>query len=609
MIKKKILMAPLDPVHDIGLKIINRGLREAGHETILLQPDLPIEEIIQEIIDKKADTVLISRTLGYGVADLLSRFIDLADAAGLRDHIRMAIGGMAIRPELAQELGFDAGFGPGTTVEETLAFVEGREYVPDASASLKTRKDITEGYTYTFKHDKIKRLLDEITPALREWAESMTSPGVQRAEVREQLWDVDRWRAYDRMTEFEKAYPELCGDLVRNFYEKGELHPKTRRFTKNDVEELEAYLERTKQHMVTPKLQRTLKKPVVFNQYGTGCPYMDIAHIKVSEAWGADGVVHFDPSWGARTEGFFDGFITHQEDGTVITPANLNRIYNALEPSTIWQVRAHRGLNTPETVVLAGKIGAHMTKINMCYGSLGAGTDPERLTVDGVAAMKYAKKYNMPFDIVTNDELCGVPAHKAFAGILILAHLAVSLGCRPVLQPLFCYSPEVMISRQMDDNYVDFNAAKILALRSIVDAPIWPGAPIGFLTQTEDRVQSSASTAFHASMAAMLGVDAISIASSDEAYSGGPITLAPKVDTLRATAEGFRFFGHTKLEYSANAKLWADELVDGIEKVLEQVAGKESFVQALYDGVLGSREDGAYPGRSGRGTVSPKIYK
>jgi hypothetical protein len=99
---------------------------------------------------------------------------------------------------------------------------------------------------------------------------------------------------------------------------------------------------------------------------------MDIAHIKVSEAWGADGVVHFDPSWGARTEGFFDGFITHQEDGTVITPANLNRIFNALEPSTIWQVRAHRGLNTPETVVLAGKIGAHMTKINMCYGSLGA---------------------------------------------------------------------------------------------------------------------------------------------------------------------------------------------------------------------------------------------
>jgi hypothetical protein len=105
----------------------------------------------------------------------------------------------------------------------------------------------------------------------------------------------------------------------------------------------------------------------------------------------------------------------------------------------------------------------------------------------------------------------------------------------------------------------------------------------------------------------MLGVDAISIASSDEAYSGGPITLAPKIDTLRATAEGFRFFGHSQMEVSKNARLWADEIVEGIEQVLEEVAQKGSFVQALYDGVLGSREDGAYPGRSGRGTVSPRV--
>jgi hypothetical protein len=358
--------------------------------------------------------------------------------------------------------------------------------------------------------------------------------------------------------------------------------------------------------MNTPRIQHTLEKPIVFNQYGTGCPIMDIAHIKVSEAWGADGVVHFDPSWGARTEGLFDGFLTHSEDGTVITPDNLHRIRSALEPSTIWQVRAHRGLNTPETVVLAGKIGAHMTKINFCYGSLGAGTDPERLTVDAFHAMRYAKKYDLPFDVVTNEELCGVPAHKAFAGMLIVAHLALSLGCRPVLQPLFCYSPEVMIGRQMEDNYVDFNAAKILALRSIVDAPIWPGAPIAFLTQTEDRVQSSAATAFHASLSAMLGVDAISIASSDEAYSGGPITVSAKVDTLRAVAEGFRFHGRSAFTPSQTARRWAQDMVLGIEQVLTQVAQREDFVSALYDGLLGSREDGAYPGRAGARTVTKR---
>jgi len=187
--------------------------------------------------------------------------------------------------------------------------------------------------------------------------------------------------------------------------------------------------------------------------------------------------------------------------------------------------------------------------------------------------------------------------------MLICAHLGVKLGGRPILQPLFCYSPEVMIGGQMKDNYVDFNTAKVLALRAIIDAPIWPGAPIGFLTQTEDRVQSSASTAYHASLAAMLQVDAISIASSDEAYSGGPITVPAKIDTLRAVAEGFRFFGHSKMEISKQAKTWSEEIIDGIEDVLTKVVETHDFVKAIYDGVLGSKEDGAYPGRAGQNTV------
>ncbi|MDL2300163.1 cobalamin-dependent protein [Clostridiaceae bacterium OttesenSCG-928-D20] len=598
---KKVLLAPVDPVHDIALKMINRTLKEAGHETILLPPDLPSEQIIKTAINERVDVVFLSRTLGYGVAELLARFADMADAAGLKAKI--AIGGMAIRPQMAQELGFAAGFGPGTTMEETLAFVEDRPYIKDLSVQQKKRKDITGGHSYEYKNKRIEALLDKIATQAIAWANSHTSPAVKRAAAREELWNADKWRAYEDMSVFTNEYAALCGDGVRAFYEKGELHPKTRRFTKSDVEDLEKYLRRTKKHMQPITIQHTLKKPVIFNQYGTGCPYMDITHIKVSEGWGADGVVHFDPSWGARTEGLYDGFITHKEDGTVITPANLNRIYSSLEPGTLWQVRAHRGLNTPETVVLAAKIGAHLTKINICYGSLGAGTDPARMTVDGVSSIKYAAKYGLPFDVVTNEELCGVPAFKAFAGMLAVSHIGKLLGARPVLQPLFCYSPEVMIGGQMADNYVDFNTAKILALREIIDAPIWPGAPIGFLTQTEDRVQSSTSTALHSGLAAMLGVDAISIASADEAYSGGPITVPSKVDTLRSTAEAFRFFGNSKLEISKNAELWTDQLVEQIEGVLQEAVNTGDFVEALNKGVFGNTEDGAYPGRAGRGTV------
>ncbi len=606
MNSKKVLLVPLDPVHDVGLKMIRRGLDDAGHETILLPPDLPVHEIVQEIVKLEVDTVLVSRTLGYGVAELLANFVDLLDAVGVRSRINLGLGGMAIRAELAAELGFDAGFGPGTTIEEAVAFVENREYVEGAQKVVKNKQDLTEGYSYAYRHLGIKTKLDLIVEMILNWAVNKTSPGVRRAAVREELWDIKRWRNYESMTDFYNEYMLYCDDLAKNYFEKGILHPKTRRFTKEEMNSSEEYVRRNKVVIKIPKLQHNRTKPLVFNQYGTGCPFMDIGHIKVSEAWGADGVVHFDPSWGARTEGFLDGFLTHQEDGTVITPANLNRIKMALEESTLWQVRAHRGLNTPETVVLAGKIGADLTKINISYGCLGAGTDPARMTVDGISAIRYATKYNLPFDVVTNEELSGVPAYKAFAGMLITAALGIRLGGRPILQPLFCKSPEVMIGGQMKDNYVEFNAAKILALKQIIDAPIWPGAPVGFLTQTEDRVQSSTSTAFHASLAAMLGVDAVSIASADEAYSGGPISVPSKIDTLRAVGEGFRFFGNTPLATTPQMEAWRDSLVTGIDEVLAKIVDKGDFVQALYDGILGSREDGAYPGRNGKDTVTTR---
>lgn len=600
---RKVLLAPLDPVHDIGLKMIKKALVQKGIEIHLLPPDSPLEEVIRIGLDGGFDTLLLSRTLGYGVAELLARFIDLADAAGLRENVRIGIGGMAIRPELAAELGFDAGFGPGTTVEEAVAFVEGREYNPQEAYVKKEKRDFTAGYGYGYKNQKIEKLLEIISEQIMTWSKGKTSPGIERARLRDEVWDYQAFINGNGNEKFFEKYIEYCDQIPKEYYLLGKNHPKTRELTKNEIVDLEGYLAEVKDRMKIKIIQHGRKLPVIWNQYGTGCPIMDITHIKASESWGADGVVHFDPSWGARTEGFLDGELSHQEDGTVITPRNLLRIKNALEKSTLWQVRAHRGLNTAETVVLAGKIGADLTKINICYGSLSAGTDPARLTLDGYHAIKYAAKYKMPFDVVTNEELAGVPAYKAFAGMLIVADLAVRLGARPILQPLFAYSPEVMISGQMKDNYVDFNAAKIYALHSIIDAPVWPGAPIGFLTQTEDRVQSSMATALHAMLAASLNVDAVSIASSDEAYSGGAISIPSRIDTLRSVEEGLRFMGSAGIRPTEKADIWGKEITGGIEEVLEQVAKKGDFVQSLYDGLLGDREDGAYPGRAGKGSV------
>ena len=605
MTQKRILLAPLDPVHDIGIKMINKVLEDNGHITYLLPPDRKTEEIVKEAENFEAEYILISRTLGYRVEELLSKFVDLLEASGIREHVKLVIGGMAIKPELAQELGFDAGFGAGTDIEEVLAYIEDRKYVKAEHTTVKEKTDMTDGYSYQVHYDDINKLLEQITDKLLKWSKDKTSPAVERAKIREKILQKSREGAAEKdLKHYWLKYAEYCDPEIASWYKEGKIHEKANQLTEADQQSLRNYVERVETDQNPRMIQHDKSQPQVFVQYGTGCPFMDIAHIKLAEGWGADGVVHFDPSWNSRTEGLLEGFLTHQDDGSLITPENLQEIKYSLNPATLWQVRAHRGLNTPETVVNAGFVNADLTKINIAYGSLGAGTDPARLTIDGIKSIQYASRFNIPFDVVTNEELCGVPAYKAFASMIIGAYLARKLGGKPILQPLFCYSPEVMINGYMEENYVDFNAAKIYALKEIMDAPIWPGAPIGFLTHTEDRVQASTTTALHAGLAASLGVDGISISSSDEAYSGGPITAPSRIDTLKSTGEINRFLGKSLIQPTEKAERFKEDLLQGIKGKLKEVNEMDNFVAALYEGVVGSSEDGAYPGRSGRGTVT-----
>lgn len=610
IVPKKVLLVPLDPVHDVALKIINRRLKERGHKTLLLPPDISIEEIVDQASKVKPDIIMISRTLGYGVAEVLSKLIDLLEVVGIREKTKIVIGGKAIKPELAAELGFDAGFDEKTSYEEAVAFVEGRKYLPKEENIIKKKSDITTGFSYNFQNRKIEKMLNEITEEILDWCKDKTSSGIKRAHLREKMISLKAEQSKtsscnidEKMTEYKKEYLENCGELIIKYYKEGILPKKVRMLTDEERNSLEDYIQKSKKDTGVKKIQHIGTKPLIFFQYGTGCPIMDIVHIKTGEAWGIDGVLHFDPSWAARTEGFLEGLLTHEESGSIITEQNLRKTKLALNDSTLWTVRAHRGLNTPETVVLAGKSGADLTKINIVYGSLNAGTDPSRLTVDGVEAIKLAAKYSIPYDIPANNVLGGIPTYKDFAGMLIIAMVGLKLKAKPILKPLFCYSPDVMITGRMDDNYIDYNAAKIYALRDIVDAPIWAGEPVGFMTHTEDRIQSSITTALHVALANSLGVNVITIASADEAYSRGAISVSSRIDTLRAVKEAFRFFGHVKIKPTAKAKEWAKELVSQIEKVLENVLKKGSFVKALYDGELGNREDGAYPGSAGKDTI------
>ena len=80
---KKILCVPFDPVHDVGIKIIKSELDKNGHQTELLSPDLSPEAIVKIAAKGDYDFILVSRTLGYGVAEMLARFIDMLRPDGV----------------------------------------------------------------------------------------------------------------------------------------------------------------------------------------------------------------------------------------------------------------------------------------------------------------------------------------------------------------------------------------------------------------------------------------------------------------------------------------------------------------------------------------------
>ncbi|MBP1654646.1 MAG: putative b12 binding domain protein, partial [Bacteroidetes bacterium] len=106
-----------------------------------------------------------------------------------------------------------------------------------------------------------------------------------------------------------------------------------------------------------------------------------------------------------------------------------------------------------------------------------------------------------------------------------------------------------------------------------------------------------------AALARTLDVDAITIASTDEAYSRGPICIASRIDSIRAVTEAYRFVGDAGLAPTARADQATDEMIAGITSTLQAVSEAPSLPDAIQAGLLGNTEDGAYPGTFGKGTV------
>ncbi len=123
--KTRILIAkPGLDGHDRGAKFIARALRDEGYEVIYTGIRQTPEAIVQTAIQEDVDFVGLSLLSGAH-NELFPRVVDLLKENGAEDI--KVIGGGIIPEEdipLLKEKGVLAVFGPGTSTEQIVEFIE-----------------------------------------------------------------------------------------------------------------------------------------------------------------------------------------------------------------------------------------------------------------------------------------------------------------------------------------------------------------------------------------------------------------------------------------------------------------------------------------------------
>lgn len=94
-------------IHDIGKNIVAILLRGTGYEVNDLGIDVPTERIVEVVREYKPDFLGLSALLTTTMV-VMGEIIEGLKENGLRDKVKVLIGGAAVSDEYAQEIGADA---------------------------------------------------------------------------------------------------------------------------------------------------------------------------------------------------------------------------------------------------------------------------------------------------------------------------------------------------------------------------------------------------------------------------------------------------------------------------------------------------------------------
>ena len=109
--------------HDRGVKVVARGLRDAGFHVIYAGLWQPPEAVVQAVTDEDADWLGVSMLSGAHMT-LIPRLLELLRQQGLK-HVGVIVGGIIPGGDVAllEQMGVARVFGPGTPIDEIIDFL------------------------------------------------------------------------------------------------------------------------------------------------------------------------------------------------------------------------------------------------------------------------------------------------------------------------------------------------------------------------------------------------------------------------------------------------------------------------------------------------------
>ena len=113
--------------HDRGIKVVARGLRDAGFHVIYSGLWQSPEAVIQAVIDEDADWLGISLLSGAHMT-LIPELLRIRDERGVQ-NVGVIVGGIVPEDDAVKlrELGVATVFGPGTAIKEIVEFMKRQE--------------------------------------------------------------------------------------------------------------------------------------------------------------------------------------------------------------------------------------------------------------------------------------------------------------------------------------------------------------------------------------------------------------------------------------------------------------------------------------------------